>query len=156
VFDVIRSLTPSARGELEIADAINGLIECGLPVETSVTEEYWIDTGKMADILAANRAVLDAAAEPVTARRGVTFIPPVAVAADAVVEDSRIGPYASVGPRCVVRGSTVENTILMEHAVLEDCPGIRDSMIGRFAVARRAPQGAVLTLGDHSSFEGPA
>jgi len=155
VFDVIRGLEPSPRGEFEIADAINGLIERGLTVEASVTGDYWIDTGKMADILAANRAVLEAFASAPAARDGVTFIPPVAVSPDAIVEESRVGPYVSIGPGCVVRRSAVQDSILMEGAAVEDCPGIRHSMIGRSTLIRRAPAGAVLTLGDHSCFEGP-
>jgi glucose-1-phosphate thymidylyltransferase len=114
-----------------------------------------MDTGKMADILAANRAVLDASQACAAPRPGVEIIPPVAISADATIEESRIGPHVSIGPGCVIRNSSLENSILMDEAVVEDCPGIRDSIVGRFAVARRAPAGSVLTLGDLSCFEGP-
>jgi glucose-1-phosphate thymidylyltransferase len=165
VFEVIAGLTPSARGELEIADAINGLIERGLTVEASVTDEYWIDTGKMEDMLAANRAVLDSrrdgpdsgidvAAGAVV--NGSRLIGPVCIARGALIENARVGPYVAVGPGCTIRGSAIENAIVMEQAAITDSPLIRDSMIGRFARVARAPTGACLTLGDHSSFEGPA
>ena len=155
VFDVIRSLTPSARGELEIADAINALLERGLAVESSLTSEPWIDTGKMEDMLAANRTILESEPQPpipATVRSRVRG--PVAIAESAIIEDSTIGPNVSIGPGCMVRRSVIRDAILMERTVVEDCPGIEQSMIGRFAEVRRAPAGARLTLGDHSRFEG--
>jgi glucose-1-phosphate thymidylyltransferase len=155
VFEVIARLRPSARGELEIADAINGLIEGGLTVDTSVTTEHWIDTGKMEDMLAANRAVLDS--EPFAATPAdCDVVAPCAIHPTARVTRSRIGPYVAIGPNCVITDCVIENSIVMEDTVIEDSPGIMDSMIGRFAFVQRAPLGARLTLGDHSRFEGPA
>lgn len=170
VFDVIATLTPSARGELEIADAINGLIARGEPVSATVTRDYWIDTGKMEDMLAANRAVL-ATLEPcdvgeagdlgegiVHIEPGATversrFIGPVVVGSGARISDSTIGPGVAIGAGCVVTGTVITNSIVMESSVISDCPGIQDSMIGRFAEVRRAPAGSTLVLGDHSRFE---
>jgi glucose-1-phosphate thymidylyltransferase len=62
----------------------------------------------------------------------------------------------SLGRGCVIRNSSIENTIVMDETVIADCPGIRDSMIGRFARIIGAPEGSKFTLGDHSQFEGPA
>lgn len=175
VFDVIAALSPSARGEYEIADAINGLLHRGHLVDTTVTAEHWIDTGKMEDMLAANRVILDQlsmAAIPPAANnatldsgpaellgnpilRNVRVIGPVSIADGARVEDSTVGPYVSLGPGCVVRDSCVENAIILENALVERCPRLRDSMIGRSAVVNGAPAGARLTLGDHSRFEMP-
>jgi glucose-1-phosphate thymidylyltransferase len=174
VFEVIATLRPSARGELEIADAINGLIASGRPVTASVTEDYWIDTGKMEDMLAANRAVLAslddgcaAGPEPVesTVTGMVRIEPgatversritgPVVIAAGAHVSDSDVGPDVAIGPNCTVRGATIANTIVMESSTVADCAGIVDSMIGRFVEVTRAPIGSRLVLGDHSRFEG--
>jgi glucose-1-phosphate thymidylyltransferase len=155
VFDVIRTLEPSPRGELEIADAINGLLERGLTVETSLTAEHWIDTGKMEDMLAANRIILESSAPPLApATIRCEIRQPVAIAADAIIEDSCIGPNVAIGPGCVVRRSAIRDSIVMEQTVVEDCPGIEQSMIGRFAEVRRAPARAQLILGDHSRFEG--
>lgn len=156
VFDVIDTLSPSARGELEIADAINGLLTAGRRVEATVTDDYWIDTGKMEDMLAANRAVLETVASETVLPASCEVLQPCAIAPDAVIRDSRIGPYVSIGTGCTIIGSVIENSIVMQDTVIEDSPGIRDSMIGRFAVVRQAPAGARLTLGDHSRFEGPA
>ncbi|MGE5596210.1 MAG: glucose-1-phosphate thymidylyltransferase [Hyphomicrobiales bacterium] len=171
VFEVIERQVPSARGELEIADAINGLLERGLRVDTAITGEYWIDTGKMEDILDANRVILESLAPPVAPplpgceASGPLFVEagavvdscvlegPVAIAAGAVVSNCRIGPHVAIGPRCKLRNVALRNSIVMEQAELADCPGIADSMIGRFTVVCGAPAGTRLTLGDHSRLE---
>ncbi len=173
VFDVIAGQKPSARGELEIADAINGLLERGLRVDTSVTAEEWIDTGKMEDMLAANRTILAtieagvAQGAKVSGKQeglvrieaGATVADcvlrgPVAIGPGARLRGSTIGPNVAIGRDSVVEFSTIENSIVMEESEIRDCPGIADSMIGRFAHVSSAPVGARLTLGDHSRFEG--
>ena len=173
---VIAALRPSARGELEIADAINGLINAGLGVEATVTSAYWIDTGKMEDMLSANRAILDTCADATDpaahiiggSKRGVAaiasgarleaceLIGPVAIGAGAELRGCRIGPYVAIGSGSHIEGSAIRNSIVMEESFITACPGLEDSMIGRFTVVERAPAGARLTLGDHSRFEGPA
>lgn len=173
VFEVIAGLSPSDRGELEIADAINGLIQGGLEVEAVVSDDYWVDTGKMEDMLEANRAVLaslDQGCENVSVpascvATGLVRIGPNAVVTDctlhgpvtigegARVTGSTVGPDVAIGPNCSVERSIIQNSIVMESTLIEDCPGIEDSMIGRFAEVRRAPAGSRLVLGDHSRFE---
>jgi glucose-1-phosphate thymidylyltransferase len=173
VHDAIARQSPSARGELEIADAINGLIESGSEVLCSVTDRYWIDTGKMEDMLAANRAVLDTIEGHVDASAavaGTACTGPVRIAAGAVVENCRItgpvvigagarlrgcsvGPHVAIGDGCTLESVTIGNAIVMERSVLADCPGVIDSMIGRFSRVTGAPTGSRLTLGDHSCFE---
>lgn len=173
VFDVIAHQSPSARGELEIADAINGLLDRGLRVDTSVTTEHWIDTGKMEDILAANRTVLDTFTADIDSSAMVsastvegmvrvgpgalldacTVRGPVVIGAGARLSRCAIGPYTAIGDGCEITDSTLANTILMEQSVVRSSPGVRDSMIGRFALVAGAPAGACLTLGDHSRFE---
>jgi glucose-1-phosphate thymidylyltransferase len=173
VHDVIARQSPSARGELEIADAINGLIERGAEVLCSVTDRYWIDTGKMEDMLAANRAVLDTIEGRVDASSVVIgtectgavrvgpaatvencrIAGPVVIGAGARLRECVVGPYVAIGDGCTFEGVTIENAIVMEQSVLTRCPGIIDSMIGRFARVTGAPAGSRLTLGDHSCFE---
>ena len=172
VFEVIARQTPSARGELEIADAINGLLALGT-VTVTETDAFWIDTGKMEDILAANRVMLDAlpmgcapsavlshtairgAVEigPGAVLEGCTVRGPVSIGPGALLTNSVIGPHMSIGPGCELRSVTIENSIVMERTVIERSPGIRHSMIGRYAFVSGAPNGARLTLGDHSRFE---
>ena len=175
VFDVIAGLRPSARGEYEIADAINALIAAGQAVDAAATTEHWIDTGKMEDMLAANRVVLETYPGAVSPDAKLTNVRifgevtvdagaeledcilrgPLAIGANARLSHVDVDPCTSIGPGCVVRETTIGNSIVMEDAMISDCPGITDSMIGRFAVVERAPAGARLTLGDHSCFEGP-
>lgn len=173
VFDVIDTLSPSARGELEIADAINGLLTAGRRVDATVTDDYWIDTGKMEDMLAANRAVLDSFSEGChqpadivdSTLEGVVRIDPgarversrlsgpVVIGAGARVSDSTLGPDVAIGPGCVIARATITNSIVMESSTVEDCAGVENSMIGRFVEVRRAPARSRLVLGDHSCFE---
>jgi glucose-1-phosphate thymidylyltransferase len=176
VFDIIAAQVPSARGELEIADTLNGLVARGHDVRATLTPEYWIDTGKMEDMLAANRVIL--ATLPPKQERAVTLerttiagmaaidsgahiedcevVGPVAIGAGARLARSRIGPYAAIGARAVIEDSSIRDTIVMEEAAVSACHGIEHSMIGRFAVVRGVPPGTRLTLGDHSRVEGSA
>ena len=172
VFGVIQHQRPSARGELEITDAFNGLIASGIEVEARTTDAYWIDTGKTADLLSANRAVLDARHSPLVALAGVPSVAgDVFVADDAIVVESvlrgpvvigpgarivrsRIGPYVAVGAHAVVEHSSVENSILMDHATVASCAGLSASIVGRHAVLRGLGPGNRVELGDHSRVEG--
>lgn len=173
VFDVIEQQRPSARGELEIADAINGLLDRGFTVTATVTPEYWIDTGKMEDILDANRVLLasltpgiDPAAviESSVLEGAVAIGPnsrvercrlsgPVVIGAGARLSDCEIGPDVAIADGAVLDSVTIRDSIVMLEAALAACPGINSSMIGRFATVTGAPAGSRLTLGDHSRFE---
>ena len=173
VFEIIETQQPSARRELEIADTINGLLASGRSVIATVTAEYWIDTGKMEDILDANRVVL-AALEPTapfaaagsgSSCSGTVDIAasatvgncqltgPVVIGEDAVLQGCRIGPNVAIGPHARLTNVTIGDSIVMDHTTLVDCPGIESSMIGRFVTVKGAPAGSRLTLGDHSRFE---
>jgi glucose-1-phosphate thymidylyltransferase len=173
VFDVIAAQQPSARGELEIADAINGLLARGCRVEVEVTPREWIDTGKMEDILAANRLLLgtlERRIAPGALVRGSRVegavvieegarveesevIGPAAIGAGAHIVGSVIGPNAAIGEGCRVVRSRVEDAIVMSSSEVVDCPGVAHSMLGRFTRVVGAPAGARLTLGDHSRVE---
>jgi glucose-1-phosphate thymidylyltransferase len=174
VFDVIIRQAPSGRGELEIADTINGLLAAGHLVHSSITSEYWIDTGKMEDILDANRAVLDSLPERQPANDGCftyegtvhvaesatlencRLIGPVVIGEGAMLSNTLLGPHVSVGDGCILDRVNIRNAIVMDHTQLTDCPGIADSMIGRFVRVSGAPAGSRLTLGDHSCLEAGA
>ena len=176
VFPIIAKQVPSARGELEIADAVNGLIASGRSVTASITESYWIDTGKMEDMLAANRVVLaetshrvDPSAHIAESNRsnGVSIgadcsvercslIGPIVIGARTRLHDCNIGPNVAIGDECVLERVTIRDSIVMEQTTLSDCSGIEASMIGRFACVNGAPAGSRLTLGDHSRFEAGA
>jgi glucose-1-phosphate thymidylyltransferase len=178
VHDVIATLSPSGRGELEITDAIQGLIDRGLRVDAEVMDRYWIDTGKMDDMLNANRTVLAAMAdrrdgtideksrvhEPVVIEPGARIEDsilrgPLIIGRDTEVIGSYIGPNTAIDARCRIKGCRIEDSIVMEDSRLEDLhwPVVK-SMIGRNVelVGGSTPSGSYsLTLGDHSRIEMP-
>ena len=131
VHDAARAIAPSPRGELEITDAIQHLVDSGLRVEPHVVRGWWKDTGRLEDMLEANRLILDNLRERiegelidsqvdgrVVIERGArlertTVRGPAIVGADARLSDCYIGPYTAIGERCSISGSEVEHSILL-------------------------------------------
>ena len=172
VFDAARAIRPSARGELEITDAIQHLIDLGLAVRPHVIEGWWKDTGKIEDLLDANRILLDTLdprvdglveASEVTGRvvieRGARVLHsvvrgPAIIGRDAVVENAYVGPFTAVGDGVEIRGSEIEHSIVLEGSSVTDV-GVRieSSLLGRNARVYRAatkPRAYNLMLGDRS------
>jgi glucose-1-phosphate thymidylyltransferase len=169
---VTRRLTPSARGELEVTDAIQGLIDAGHEVRAAVIDDDWVDTGKKDDMLEANRLVLatlrrrvegtlDAESTvvgEVVIEAGATLTRstvrgPAIVGAGARLVDAYVGPFTAIGRRCELSGCEIEHSIVMEGSVVRDI-GVRiaDSLIGRDVVVdgvARKPRAIRLMLGDH-------
>jgi glucose-1-phosphate thymidylyltransferase len=178
VHEVISTLKPSARGELEITDAIQGLIDRGNRVDAEIMDRYWIDTGKMDDMLNANRMVLSTIEhccdgqvdektriyEPVIIGPGArvensVLRGPIIIGPNAEVIDSYIGPNTAIDARCRIKGCRVEDSLIMEDSRIEDLhwPVVK-SMIGRSVELQggHAAGGSYsLTLGDHSRIEMP-
>ena len=150
IIEASRQLEPSWRGELEITEAIQSLIENGGDVRSRVVGGWWKDTGRLEDMLEANRLVLD---EIVSSNDGLTedsklegrvvleegavvrrslVRGPVTIGRDAVIEDSYIGPYTSLGERVEVRRSEIEHSIILSDSVVEDLPSrLEASLLGR-------------------------
>jgi glucose-1-phosphate thymidylyltransferase len=173
VHDVIARLTPSARGELEITDAIQGLVDAGLVVRAEAIADDWIDTGKKDDVLEANRLVLTTiggriegtvAADStvigeVVIEAGASVVAstirgPAIVGAGARLVDAYVGPFTSIGPGCELTGCEIEHSVVLERSVIRHV-GVRlaDSLIGRDVVVEhtpRKPRALRLMLGDHS------
>ena len=174
VFEAVQQLRPSARGELEITDTIQYLIDKGLSVQAQELDRYWMDTGKMGDILEANAVVLDALPASkegnidsasrvrgkVIVERGVQVINsvlegPLIIGEESRIVDSQIGPRTSIYHHCQVEGSRIANSVVMEHTLIERVGyRIEDSLIGRYVELRgeggTEERRCVLTLGDHS------
>jgi glucose-1-phosphate thymidylyltransferase len=175
IHDAVRAIRPSARGELEITDAISWLLTQGWTVEHRRTNGWWIDTGKLTPLLEANRLVLDRLArswsddsvvdgvidstvsgpvriEPGAVVRGSTLIGPVVIGSDAVIEVSTVGPYVSVGDRSRLSKSTVVNSVLMNDVEIDGVGPIADSLLGRSVSLRQSdrPGTTSLLIGDHS------
>jgi glucose-1-phosphate thymidylyltransferase len=178
VFEAVDRIKPSARGELEITDTIQYLIDKGLNVQAEVLDRYWIDTGKMDDILEANRVVLQSLApsnrgevdersrvyEPVILEEGARVTNsvlrgPLIIGADTEVVDSFIGPFTAINHHCRLKGVRVGGSIILENTIIEDTHWpIEHSLIGRYVTLRggQAVGGSYsLTLGDHSQIEMP-
>lgn len=175
IFQAVDSITPSARGELEITDAIQWLIDHDYAVHAQLLQGYWIDTGKMEDILDANRQVLldisstiDPTAEvsststlsgAVTLQAGCVIENsvvrgPAIIGERAIIRNAYIGPFTSIYHDAIIESSEVEYSIVLEHSKIIHVRGrIQESLIGRYAevvTSAIKPQGHKLMLGDHS------
>ncbi len=172
VHDAARAIEPSARGELEITDAIQHLVDAGMRVEPHVVRGWWKDTGRLEDMLEANRLILDSLSERlegelvdsrvdgrVVIERGArlertTVRGPAIVGADARLTDCYVGPYTAIGDRCVITNSEVEHSILLAGCTVSDLDGrIESSLLGRNVSVRRGeqqPRAYRFMVGDNS------
>jgi glucose-1-phosphate thymidylyltransferase len=176
IFDAARSLEPSWRGELEITEAIDKLIDDGRTVRSEVVRGWWKDTGQLADMLEANRLVLEEletelegdidAGSRVEGRvqlaPGARLIRsvvrgPAVIGADACIEDAYIGPYTSIGAGVHVRRSEVEHSIILGDSVVEDLgTRMEASLLGRSVKLTRSdgpPKTLRLLVGDKCEIE---
>ena len=167
----IETIEPSWRGELEITDAIQELLNTGERVESYVLESWWLDTGKKDDLLEANRVILDECTRyevrgeidgqsrivgRVLVEEGATIIRsevrgPVAIGSLAVIEDAFIGPYTSIGHNCRIKKASLEHTVVLEGACIENVMRIEDTILGRNACVRKSQrnhQAFRLMIGD--------
>ncbi len=171
----VAAIGPSARGELEITDAIQWLIDAGLRVRCELLDGWWIDTGKLTPLLEANRLLLerveprvDGVVDEASVLEGRVVIEagarivrstvrgPVVIGAGAEVVDSFVGPFTAVGDGCRITGSEVEHSVLMAGSRVEDVQRLEDSLLGREAVVSRSgqrPRALRLMIGDHSRID---
>jgi glucose-1-phosphate thymidylyltransferase len=175
IFAAVEQIRPSRRGELEITDAIQWLIDHRFPVHAQRLTGYWIDTGKMEDILDANRQVLlgvvptidpSAAVSATSTLSGAVTLQagcviensvvrgPVIIGERTIIRNAYIGPFTSIYHDVLIESSEVEYSIVLEHSKILQVRGrIQESLIGRHAEIQTAPvkpQGHKLVLGDHS------
>lgn len=173
VFKAVKAIKPSWRGELEITDAIQWLVENGYDVYPHIHRGWWIDTGAPGDMLEANSMVLEELTPEirgyvdrdstvdtrVTVERGAEVINSVVRGPAIVGEDSRIvnsyvGPFTSIYHHCLVENAEISRSIVLEHSQIRNVDRrIEDSLIGRNVVIHRSPirpQAYKFTLGDHS------
>ncbi|MEJ8651770.1 glucose-1-phosphate thymidylyltransferase [Streptomyces sp. MS1.AVA.3] len=174
VHEAVAAIEPSARGELEITDALQWMVSHGAEVRARIYSGFWKDTGKVEDVLDCNRELLDRLAPsvlgdvdgasevtgPVVIEEGARVIRsritgPVIIGAGTVVEDSHIGPHTSIGRDCVLTAAEVEHSIMLDGATVRRVGGVRGSVIGRDATVSSAVRTRCsrLVVGDHSSVE---
>jgi len=178
VFDVIEDIEPSWRGELEITDALQGLLDSGVAVDSHVVEGWWKDTGKPEDILDANRLVLEDLETELAGKihpeadvtghvdlaasaeieEGAVVRGPVSIAEEAIIgAETYIGPYTAVGPDTTVRGPHIENSVVVGGSDLTADVRLIDCLLGRGATVGSAaellPEGHRLVVGENSNLK---
>ena len=175
IHEAVRAISPSGRGELEITDAIQWLIDRGHRVRSQVVGGYWKDTGTLEALLEGNRLVLETL-EPrmegsvdgesriegrVVIQAGAeiarsTIRGPAIIGEGTRVEDSFVGPFTSIYYGCELVGSEIEHSIVLEQSRIVGVAPIVDSLLGKkvdVTRSARRPHAVRLMLGDHSHVE---
>ena len=175
IHDAVAAIEPSARGELEITDAIQWLIDHGLRVRHDRLEGWWLDTGKKDPLLESNRRVLDDL-EPrvegeldetsqvdgrVVIEPGARLVNshvrgPAIIGSGTVLTNSYVGPFTSIYHGCEIVDSEIENSVVLERARIADVPRLVDSLIGRNTHVHRSaqrPKATRLMIGDDCSID---
>jgi glucose-1-phosphate thymidylyltransferase len=175
IHEAVRAIRPSARGELEITDAIQWLIDSGNPVRSQLLEGWWIDTGKRTPLLEANRLVLetlearvDGSVDADSRIEGRVVIEPGAeivrstvrgptiVGEGTRVVDSFIGPFTAVAAGCEIVRTDLEHSVICAGSSVTDGGRIIDSLIGKHVTIQRGsvqPLATRLMLGDDCEVE---
>jgi glucose-1-phosphate thymidylyltransferase len=158
IHEAVSSIKPSARGELEITDAIQWLLDAGKDVSYEVLSGWWIDTGKKDSLLECNRLVLDTIERSIggdidlmTVLEGRVFVSdgativnsrisgPVVIGPGAEIKDSYIGPYTAIGSDCEIVNSEIENSVVMDGSEIRNVRRMTDSLIGKNAKLMPSP-----------------
>ncbi len=173
IFEAADNIKPSWRGELEITDAIQWLVDHGCAVHPYVHQGWWIDTGAPGDLLSANDLVLEEIEHViegyvdrdsnvdhrVTVQRGAEIINstvrgPAIIGEYTRIVNSYIGPYTSIDHHVTVENSEIEHSMVLENSKISDIEArIQDSLIGREVIISRSPirpKALNLMVGDHS------
>lgn len=177
IFEMIKQLKPSWRGELEITEAIQMLMEKGYRIGHDLVTGWWKDTGSSEDILDANRLVLDeldtkiegeveegasiqgrvVLKENSVVKSGALIRGPAIIGEDALVESEvYIGPYTSVDKDAEIKRGEIENSIIMDHCLIDIKGRIVDSLIAPYAKivsSENKPRGKRFILGERSQVE---
>jgi glucose-1-phosphate thymidylyltransferase len=159
IFGAARAIEPSGRGELEITDAIQKLVDSGLRVDPHIVHGWWKDTGQVQDMLEANRLILDDLDERIDGElvdsrvegrvvieegarlERATVRGPAIIGRDAVLTDAYIGPYTAIGDHVVVSNAEIEHAIVLEGSSIQDLDGrIEASLIGKNVAIARSPE----------------
>ncbi len=175
VFDAARAIEPSGRGELEITDAIQHLVDGGQRVDPHIVHGWWKDTGQVQDMLEANHLILDdleeridgelidsrvegrVVVEPGARLERATVRGPAIIGADAVLQDAYIGPYTAIGPSVRIESAEVEYSIVLEGSSIRDLEGrIEASLVGKNVAISRSPampRAYRFVVGDNAEIE---
>ena len=172
IFERVRAIKPSARGELEITDAIQHMIDRGLRVEPHVVTGWWKDTGKLEDILEANRLILSTLQGsceatvtastlegPVAVGAGTvldhaTVRGPVIIGAGCRISHAYVGPYTALADGVVIEEAEIENSIVLDSSrICHLGARMTDSLVGRDVCIERSDERPIayrFMIGDQS------
>ena len=175
IHQAVRAIKPSGRGELEITDAIQWLLDNGHRVAHQVVDGWWIDTGKLDALLEGNRLILETLDQRVDGAVDIdsriegrvvicegaevvasTVRGPAIIGAGTRIEHSFVGPFTSIADRCVVLRSEIEHSVILDDSRIVDIPRVEDSLIGKQVVVTRSarrPRANRFMLGDHSQVD---
>jgi glucose-1-phosphate thymidylyltransferase len=175
IHDAVRAIEPSARGELEITDAIQWLIDNGYRVVHEVLDGWWLDTGKKDPLLESNRRVLETIEARVDGKvddashvdgrvvieEGAELVNsnvrgPAVIGARTRLVNSYVGPFTAVANDCEIVDSEVEHSVVLEHSQIIGVPRLTDSLIGRHVEitrSRQRPAATRVMIGDHCSID---
>jgi glucose-1-phosphate thymidylyltransferase len=176
IHKAIDGIRPSGRGEYEITDAIQALLDAGKTVKSHILQGWWLDTGKKEDLLLANRKALDEylrssqrgevdASSRIAGRVEIgagariensRITGPVSISGGCRISNSTIGPYTCLGVGTVVVNSRLDNSIILENASILDVSSLVDSVVGRnveILGQEGQQQPACLFLGDFARVE---
>ena len=177
IHEAIKEIKPSWRGELEITDAIQKLIDWKCLVVSDVIESWWLDTGKKDDLLEANTVVLDEWIKRDVKGKiinsvvtGRVVLPasthvinsqirgPVVIGENVLIENSFIGPFTSIGHKAKIVNSTLEHCVLMDGVEIVNIERLEDALIGKHSKVIKndiLPKALKLMIGDDSIVEIP-
>jgi glucose-1-phosphate thymidylyltransferase len=175
IHDAVAAIEPSSRGELEITDAIQWLVDAGMRVRAEVLQGWWIDTGKLTPLLEANRMILetldrriDGDVDEFSELDGRVVLEegarvhrsrirgPVTIGAGTTVTDSFIGPFSAIGRRCEISASEIEHSVILDDCRVVGAGRLEDSLLGHHVeVVRtaRRPHATRLMVGDHCTID---
>lgn len=175
IHEAVAAIEPSERGELEITDAIQWLIDHGRRVRSEILEGWWIDTGKLTPLLDANRLLLEKLDARIEGRvdeesrvdgrvvvgAGARLVRshvrgPAVIGEGTEVVDSFVGPFTAIGARCRVERSEVEHSVVLDDSSIVDAGRIEDSLLGHHVEVTRGerrPRATRLMVGDHSQVD---
>ncbi len=174
VHQAIERIKPSWRGELEITDAIQEMVDMGFKVKAEILNSWWLDTGKKDDILSANAKILDEYTKrdikgviensSIDGRVSIdiaakivnsTIRGPCAIGKNAWIEHSFIGPFTSVGDNSKITNSHLEYSVILENVTIENVERLEDSLIGKNAKVTKNKKSSTIKLhiGDYSEVD---
>lgn len=177
IHKAVRAIKPSARGELEIVDAIQWLLDHGKKVQSANVEGWWKDTGRPNDLLEGNELILDDIKDNrqgkisqdaqvrgrviiekgAEIRKGSLIQGPAIIGKDTIIEQSSIGPYTSIGKGVTIINTEIDRSIVMDDCTINCGQRIVNSLIGTncsiMSYQQTLPHGHTIVVGDNSQIE---